>query len=204
MSRIAAALAVAALIVGCSTTPVIDTAALPGPSADPAARPAVAGMLPSNSEVVVRLTAPLSGEDTKVGDIFTAVIDEAVTAQNGEVILAAGTTATGIVTGVDDSDHAGDVAYIRLNFLRIAVDGASHPFSADITDTGISTPRGATTSPTSLGTVIPREEREAVLGNSLQAGAGTIIALGTGDVAAVLPAGTRLVIRTRDMLELRR
>jgi len=203
MSRFAAALAGAALIAGCSTTPVVDTAALPGPSAEPAARPAMAGMLPSNSELVVRLTAPLSAEDTKVGDIFTAVVDEAVTAQNGEVILAAGTTATGIVTGVDDSDHAGDVAYVRLNFLRIAVGGTSHPFSVDITGTGISTPRGATTARTALGTVIPREEREAVLGNSLQAGAGTIIALGMGEVAAVLPEGTQLVVRTRDMLELR-
>ena len=203
MLRFAAALAGAALIAGCSTTPVTDTAALPGPSADPAPRPAMAGMLPSNSEVVFRLTAPLSGETTKVGDIFTAVVEEAVTAQNDEVILAAGTTATGIVTGVDDSDHAGDVAYIRLNFLRIAVGGTNHPFSADITSVGISTPPGVPTSRTALGMVIPREEREAVLGNSLQAGAGTIIALGTGDVAAVLPEGTRLVLRTRDMLELR-
>ena len=203
MSRFAAALAGAVLIVGCSTTPVVDNATLPAPSAEPAPRPAMAGMLPSNSEIALRLTAPLSGETTKVGDLFTAVIDEAVTAQNGEVILAAGTTATGIVTGVDDSDHAGDVAYIRLNFLRIAINGVNHPFSADITSTGIMTPRGATTSRTALGTVIPRDEREAVLGNSLQAGAGTIIALGTGEVAAVLPEGTQLVIRTRDMLELR-
>jgi hypothetical protein len=80
------------------------------------------------------------------------------------------------------------------------VDSVSHPFSADIRATRLDTPRD-TTSRTSLGSVITREERETLLGNAMGVGAGSIIALGTG-AGTVLPAGTRLVVRTRDMLEL--
>ena len=198
-----AALACGLLASGCTPTPARDTTAMPAPSAEPAPRPQVGGRVPANAELVLRLDSLLSSDDSRVGDLFTASLEQDYTARSGEVILPAGTAVTGMVTGVDDSDHPGDPAAIRLNFLRIDIDGINHPFSAVIIGARVDTAADTVGEAPARGAIIGDDSKEALLGTALSAGAGTIIALGTGDVEAVLPVGTRLVVRTRDALELR-
>ena len=193
---------------GCKAPAATEDAGMPAPSAEPAPPPQVADRLPANAELVLRLDSVLSSTHSRVGDLFTASLEQDYTARNGEVILPAGTKMTGMVTGIDASERAGDAAAIRLNFLRINIGGVNHPLSAVIVSTrleaggGTDADREAGTD-AAWGRVIREDAREATLGEGLGAGAGSIVGLGTGDVTPVLPVGLRLVVRTRDELELR-
>lgn len=218
MRKIITATVIGAFGLGaCQTTPEpvpAEPAAQPAPAA--AAAPANASELPAGTDLQVELDATLSTEESRVGDRFTVTVTEPLMATNGETVIPEGSVITGLVTGLDDSDHAGDQAAIRLNFLRISVNGVSHPFSADVLETDVrmeadrderDVERAATVGAVAgavLGAVIGGDLRDALVGAALGAGAGTIISLGTGDVEAVLPEGTRMTVRTRERMQLRR
>jgi hypothetical protein len=162
--------------------------------------------------LTVRLNDNLSTETTDVGDTFTVTVEEALVAQNGETVVPTGAVITGIITGVGG---VREQAAIRLNFTRINVAGASHPFTADIvsthrmderidpSDVGRAAVIGAAAGAV-LGAVIGSGTlRDVLIGGALGAGAGTIISLGMGGVEQVLPAGTHLMLQTRQQVDLR-
>jgi hypothetical protein len=181
----------------------------------PAPPPPNANAVPAGTDLSLRLNSELAAENVSVGQTFTASVENALVATNGDVVIPAGATVTGMVTGVNPAAGTGSPAAVRLNFLRIGIDGTTHPFTADIlstqvpatTDTGLSdTARAAAVGAAAgavLGAVIGGDLRDALIGAAIGAGAGTIISLGTGDAEQVLPEGTRLNVRTRDTISLR-
>lgn len=190
--------------------PAATETAQPTGILQPAPPPADASAIPAGSDLVLRLDVPLGANRLTVGQTFTASVEEALIARNGDVVIPEGSTVTGLVTGVAQSADSRTPAALRLNFVRIGIGDANHPFSVEILRTGVpvtavdpGAPGNATATGTMLGAIVDGELRTALIEGSLGAGAGTIISLGTGDVEPVLPEGTLLHIRTRDTIELR-
>jgi hypothetical protein len=202
------AVAVGSLMLGaCGTVPESQPREPVPEDTQPAPPPANASFLPARTHIEVELEAPLGVDTHRIGDIFTARVAEAVIALNRDTVVPVGTVITGMVTGIDESDRAGEQAAIRLNFLRMSLRGVSHPFTATVLGTSLapdSEPVEDATASAARGAVISGDLRTTLVSGDLGPGAGTVLSLGTGDVEAVLPAGTGMTIRTMDSLDLRR
>jgi hypothetical protein len=205
------AAALAGLVAG-ACAPAVETA--PVTPVQPAAPPPDARAIPAGTVLSVRLDRELSAAASRVGDTFTVSVDEALVAANGQVVVPEGAVITGMVTGLGTADEPAGQAAVRVNFLRVSLDGVSHPITADIVETQVPAAARAGEDPARaaavgaaagavLGAVITGSLRDALIGAVLGAGAGTVISLGLGDVEQVLPAGTRLSLQTRDRVQLR-
>ncbi|HEX9563649.1 MAG TPA: hypothetical protein VF981_06750 [Gemmatimonadaceae bacterium] len=200
-----AGLAVGLLLTACARQSVIESTG----EVDISATPADARTLPSGTALDVRLDKEIGTKVSRVGDTFSATVQNAVVAGNGETAVPAGSVIYGKVTGLDNSDHAGEQAAIRVDFDRIVVNGASHQLHARVVATNLQT-RGADTRDETLrkagvgavagavlGAVLSGGDLDKILlGGALGAATGTVISLGLGDVEAVLPAGTRMTLHT--------
>jgi hypothetical protein len=209
--RTLAVTAAALVALGGCRTGGIETG--PAGGAQPAPAPTTFEV-PAGTDLFVSLNQRIDTEDTEVGDRITATVTTPLRTPDGRVVIPQGAIATAEVTGLDDSDHLGDQAAIRLNFETIRFNGQTYPLSAEILkadidveqrdrddvirDAGIGAAAGAV-----LGAVIGGSLKDILIGAALGAGAGTVISLGTGDVEAALPAGTELTIRTTQRIALR-
>jgi hypothetical protein len=172
--------------------------------------------LPSGTVLQARLDNEIGTKVSKVGDTFSATVETDVVAQNGQVVVPSGAKIYGKVTGLDNSDHAGEPAAIKIDFERLNMRGASYPFEGKVTATHLET-RGADTRDETLkkagigaaagavlGGILSGGDLEKILvGGALGAAAGTVISLGTGEVEAVLPAGTRMTLQATRTVALR-
>ena len=171
--------------------------------------PVNASSLPTGSVVTVTLDQQIGTKNSKVGDTFSATVVDAIVASNGQTVVPAGSKVYGKVTGLQDSNNAGQKAAIRLDFERINVNGVERPFEANITATNLQTEGGDSRNETLkkagigaaagavLGAVIGGGDVSKILGGAaIGAAAGTVISLGTGEVDAVLPAGSRMTLQT--------
>ena len=203
-------LTLAASLGACSRATTVESS---GEVATPT--PVSANSLPTGSVLTVTLDQQVGTKTSKVGDTFSATVVDAVVASNGQTVVPAGTKVYGKVTGLQDSNNAGQKAAIRLDFERININGVERPFEANITATqlqtqgedsrnetlkkaGIGAAAGAV-----LGAVIGGGDVSKILGGAaIGAAAGTVISLGTGEVDAVLPAGSKMTLRTTQQVTL--
>ncbi len=208
-TRLTTAAALALALCACRTAEV-ET----GPSVGAQPAPPTADAIPAGTLMEVELNQTIGTDENRVGDRFTATVVRPLVARNGQVVVPQGALVHGVVTGLDDSDHLGDQAAIRVNFERITFQGRSYPFAAQVVDADVETDRdgeaavtGAVTGAiagAALGAIIGGDLRDILIGGALGAGAGTIISLGIGDVEAELPAGTDMTLRTTRTISLRR
>jgi hypothetical protein len=81
--------------------------------------------VPAGTEITIRLRAPLSSANARVGDSFAAVLDESVIIA-GETVVPRGASVTGSVA--DAKVAAGrDPGYLRMTLASIALTGRSIP-----------------------------------------------------------------------------
>jgi len=206
----AAAAALLLTMGACRPAAVVDTgpAGLPAPAALP-----MAGALPQGTVLDVRLNQRLDTRTTQIGSRFSASLVSPLTTTTGEIVVPAGAIVAGTVTGLQPSGRIGEPAAIRLDFDVLQVGSRSYPFGARVlhADTEVDrSPRlgrapviGAAAGAV-LGAIVSGGELERILiGGVLGAGAGTIIALGTGDVDAALPTGTTMRLQTTETVSLR-
>lgn len=204
--------AVAAMISAsaCSRATTVESSGEVG-----APTPVSANSLPTGSVINVSLDQQVGTKTSKVGDTFSATVTDAIVASNGQTVVPAGAKVYGKVTGLQDSNNAGQKAAIRLDFERININGTERPFEAKITAThlqtqgedsrnetlkkaGIGAAAGAV-----LGAVIGGGDVSKILGGAaIGAAAGTVISLGTGEVDAVLPAGSKMTLQTTQQVTL--
>jgi hypothetical protein len=189
----------------------------PPPVSQPAPQPRWATLsAPSGSTAAVTLNETLSTETNRVGDTFTATLAEAIRDGMGNVVVPAGATVRGRVTQVETSGRVGETALLKLAFEQVSFGGSSYPLNASVIEAH---PQRSTRQSTAeqaakvgagaaagavLGRVIGRNTRSTVAGAAVGAAAGTAIAMGTADVDAVLPTGSRMVIRLDGPVEVRR
>lgn len=210
-----AKLAIAAVaLLGACRTARVETGPGPGPGAQPAPLP-TANAIPAGTLMTVELDQTLSTKRSRVGDRFTARVTTPLVAADGRVVVPRGAVVSGTVTGLDDSDHLGDIAAIRIYFDRLMLRGRTYPFEAEVVDTDVRlepedrrriAERAAlgAAAGAALGAIISGGELEEILlGGALGAGLGTIISLGVGDVEAALPAGSAMTLRTTRTVRLR-
>lgn len=180
------------------------------------ATPATASSLPPGTQLDVTLDNAIGTKVSHLGDAFTATVQNAVVAQNGQTAVPAGAKIYGTVTGLQDRSNPTETAVIKLDFSRLEMYGRSHPFQAKITATNLQTTGGDTRNETIkkagigaaagavLGAVLSGGDLSKILvGGALGAAAGTAISLGMGDSEAVLPAGSRMTLQTTQTVALR-
>lgn len=168
--------------------------------------PATADAVPAGTIFEAELNQTIGTDENEVGDRFTLTVIDPLIARNGQVVVPRGARIHGVITGLDDSDHIGDQAAIRVNFERITFDGRSHPFPAEVVDTDVEitdeeeriAERAAigAVAGAALGAIIGGDLEDILVGGALGAGAGTVISLGVGAVDAELPQGSTMALRT--------
>jgi len=188
------------------TTPQRQTPRREEPRPQPQPRP-VTLTVPTGTQFAIRLEDELSTETNQPGDPFTAVLDDPIVSADGTVLIPAGAKVRGRVTAAEKSDRVGETAVIKVAFEAISFGGRSYPLQASVVEanperrTRTSTAKsaakvaGAAAAGAILGQVLGKNTESTLKGAAIGAAAGTAIAMGTADVDAVLPAGSRMVIR---------
>jgi hypothetical protein len=189
----------------------------PAPLPEPLPQPAAAtASVPMGTSMSLRLNETLSTESNRVGDSFTATLQQAITDASGNVILPAGATVRGRLTQVEKSGHVGATGIIKLAFEAVSFGGRSYPMDATVVRANPQRQTRTTTQEQAakvaagaaagavLGRVLGKDTRSTIRGAAVGAAAGTAIAMGTADVDVVLPAGSEMVIRLDTPLEIRR
>jgi hypothetical protein len=186
----------------------------PAPAPRPAPRPTTASV-PSGTTFALRLNEELSTERNQPGDGFSATLAEPILDSNGNVAIPAGATVRGRVTRSAKSGRVGETAVITVAFEAVSFNGRSYPLQATVMEAN---PERRNRTPTSeqvakaaggaaagavLGRVLGKSTSSTIKGAVIGAAAGTAIAMGTADVDAVLPAGSRMIIRLDAPVEVR-
>lgn len=193
---------------GCRRAEVVSE---PYPGGQPAPPPPTVDAVPAGTIIEAELDQKIGTKNNRVGDRFTATVRRPLIAVDGRTVVPAGAVITGVITGLDDSDHIGDQAAIRVDFERISFGGRSYPFSAEVVEADVETEdpdvrTGAVVGAAAgavLGAIIGGDLEDVLIGGALGAGTGTIISLGVGNVEAALPSGTDLTLRTTRNISLR-
>lgn len=172
--------------------------------------------VPIGTTIAVRMDETLSTNGSQPGQPFTATIADPIVGLDGTVLIPSGAKVRGRVTAVDKSDRVGETAVIKLAFESVSFDGRSFPMQATVVEANperrtrttageqagkvaVGAAAGAV-----LGRVLGRDTESTLKGAVIGAAAGTAIAMGTADVDAVLPAGSRMVIRLDAPVEVER
>jgi hypothetical protein len=202
-------IACVAALAACSRTTTVRTAA--GDIAPVV--PANARMLPAGAVLHVDLDEKIGTKHSRVGDAFTATVDEPVIARNGETVVPKGARVHGRVTGLHAGD-AGKQSVIRLDFNELHFGGRRYPFDANVVEVEVKASpskkdlaKGALIGGAAgavLGGIITGADATGIVtGGLLGAGAGTVISLGMGDVEATIPEDSDMKLRTTRNIALR-
>jgi hypothetical protein len=180
----------------------------------PAPRPSSAS-ISSGTTFAIHLDDELSTNKNHPGDAFTATLREALLAADGTVIVPAGAQVRGRVTASTPSGHVGEAGVLRLAFESISYGGRSYPMQATVLEAApqararqsIGQQAGKIGAGAAIGAIAGRilggGARGTITGAVVGGAAGTAIAMGTSDVDAVLPAGSRILVRVDTPIEVR-
>ncbi|HWH50188.1 MAG TPA: hypothetical protein VN651_01495 [Gemmatimonadaceae bacterium] len=209
MKTIALVFSAAALAACASTANVASSSGEVG-----SVTPVNGATLPVGGSFQATLNQSIGTTSSHVGDQFTATVSSPLIASNGETVVPAGATVTGHVTGLHSGSVVGEQSVIRLDFDRLDMNGRSYPFDASVSNVQAKNQvnkngatKGAVTGAAAgavLGAIISGGELSKIItGGLLGAAAGTVISLGTGDVQAVIPAGTSMTLTSTTNVNLR-
>ena len=90
------------------------------------------GIVPSGTELDVRLEQALSSDTNRVEDRFeaTTVVD---LREGGRVLIPAGSRVRGVVTAVRDAGRVERKGELQLSFDQITINGRNHPIRGTVT-----------------------------------------------------------------------
>ena len=187
----------------------------PTPDPEPPPAPAYRDVSVSAGTLMrVSLDEELGTETRNVGDRFTVTLLGPVTDAAG-LPIPAGTKIDGEVTALEISGSAGQQAMIRLDFGHLLLDGESYQDALTVTEANATTRGRKSTEEKAvtigagavvggiLGRVIGGNATGTIIGGVAGAAAGTAIAMGTGDVDAVLEAGSEMTLRVEETFTVR-
>ena len=187
----------------------------PRPAPPPAPRVATA-TVPTGTHMSLTLNQTLSTETNRVGDSFTATLNEPVRDGSGNVLIPAGATVRGRLTEVNKSGRVGETGILKLAFEAVSFGGRSYPMDGTVvranpqrsnrtsTSTQVGKVAAGAAAGAILGRVLGKDTKSTLKGAVIGAAAGTAIAMGTADVDVVLPAGSSMDIRLDSPIEIRR
>ena len=186
------------------------------PAPRPSAPRTVSNTASAGTTFAITLNETLSTGTNTPGDGFTATLAEPILDADGDVVVPAGATVRGRVTGVNKSGNVGQTAVISLAFESISYGGKSYPLEATVieanperkTRQSAGTQAGKVAAGAAAGAVIGRvlgkSTSSTLKGAVIGAAAGTAIAMGTADVDAVLRSGSTMRVRLDAPITVRR
>lgn len=188
-------------------------APMPAPAPEPRV---VTSTVPMGTNMSLTLNQTLSTESNRVGDSFTATLQSPVRDGRGNVLIPAGATVRGRLTGVNKSGHVGETGILKLAFEAVSFGGRSYPMDGTVvranpqrsnrtsTQSQVGKAAAGAAAGAILGRVLGKDTKSTIKGAVIGAAAGTAIAMGTADVDVVLPAGSSMDIRLDSPIEIRR
>jgi len=185
----------------------------PGTSAGAAGGGAV-GTIAAGTAISLASGSKVCTNTNKVGDTFTARVNESVTGSNGATIPA-GSTVTLRVTQLKRSENANDNIVIGLDVVSVNVAGRSYALAGDVTSAQVEKVRSTTKSSDAkkvlggaaagavLGQVLGKDTKSTVIGAAAGAAAGTAAAAATANYEGCINAGDTIRIRLSEGVQVR-
>jgi hypothetical protein len=177
--------------------------------------PANARGIPTGVELETTLDQTLSATTNKTGDRFTLTVRENLVAQNGDIVVPAGSKVHGYITNIRPTTDPSQNALMQLAFDRITVNGTTYAFAANVEEVETTTSRASTSdvlrgaaagaaAGAVLGAIVSGAELDDIIkGGAIGAAAGTVISMGRGGTTNTLPAGTEIDLRSTQTVALR-
>ena len=172
------------------------------------------GAIASGTALTFASAEKVCTNTNKVGDKFTATLNESVTGSNGAVIPA-GATAVIEVTKLKRSENANDNIEMGFAVRSVAFGGNTYNVDADVTTAAVDRVRSSTTKNDAkkvvggavigavLGQVIGKDTKGTVIGAATGAAAGTAAAAATANFDGCVNNGGRIVITLTSPLTIR-
>lgn len=155
--------------------------------------PTTSAYLPPGMMVVATLDDNLSTANRE-GEGVNLTVSENVMAKDGSVAIPAGTMLQGRLTGVHNSQNAGDPNVVRVNFDDLALKGKHYHFMGTVIS--IQPKDHPTGSP--LGNVLSSQDAKKLVSKGmLPPGTGTVITMAPPQVKGdgIIPAGSVFTVR---------
>jgi len=163
------------------------------------------GSIASGTTLTLASGSKVCTNTNKVGDRFSATLNEAVTGSNGAVIPA-GATAVIEVTKLKRSENANDNIEMGFAVRTISFGGATYNVDGDVTSAAVDRVRNSTKGNDAkkviggavlgavIGQVIGKDTKGTVIGAAGGAAAGTAAAATTANYEGCVNDGGRIVI----------
>lgn len=172
------------------------------------------GMIASGTTLTLTSGSKVCTNTNRVGDRFTATLNNAVTGTNGATIPA-GATVVIEVTKLKKSENANDNIEMGFAVRSIQFGGNTYNVDADVTSAAVDRVRSATRGDDAkkviggavigavIGQVIGKDTKGTVIGAATGAAAGTAAAAATADYDGCVNQGGRIVITLTSPLTVR-
>ena len=150
----------------------------------------------------------------KVGDTFTARVNEAVMGSNGAMIPS-GSIVTLRVTELKRSENANDNVVVGLSVLSVVVNGKTYALNADVTSAQVEKVRnqpkskdiqkviGGAVLGGIIGQAVGKDTKGTVIGAAAGAAAGTAAAAATANYEGCINTGDTIRIKLNQAAEVR-
>lgn len=169
----------------------------------------VVGTIPAGTVINLTSNDKVCTNTNKVGDQFTATVNNAVVGTNG-AIIPAGAKALIQVTDLQRSGNASQPIKMSFNVLNVSFNGKAYPVNADIEHVDIDKVRNASTGSDAakvaggavvgaiIGQIIGHNTKGTVIGAATGAAAGTGVAMGTAAYEGCIPSGGNIRVHLVD------
>jgi hypothetical protein len=172
------------------------------------------GVISSGTSLTMASTSKVCTNTNKVGDRFTATLDESATGSNGAVIPA-GATAVIEVTKLKRSENANDNIEMGFAVRTIEFGGKTYNVDADVSSAAVDRVRASTKGNDAkkviggavlgavIGQVIGKDTKGTVIGAAGGAAAGTAAAAATANYEGCVNPGGRIVLKLTSPLTIK-
>ncbi|HET9454529.1 MAG TPA: hypothetical protein VFO66_09625 [Gemmatimonadaceae bacterium] len=164
------------------------------------------GTIPAGSSLSLRSNSEVCTNTNKVGDKFTATLNEAVVGSNGATIPA-GATVTLTVTKLDRSENVNDPIRMEFAVNSLSYGGKSYALEATVASAAVDKVRNQPKSADAkkviggaavgaiAGQVLGKNTKSTVIGAAAGAAAGAGVAAATANYEGCVRAGGNLVVK---------
>lgn len=164
------------------------------------------GTISAGTSLNLRSNSEVCTNTNKVGDKFTATLNEAVVGSNGATIPA-GATVTLTVTRLDRSDNVNDPIRMEFAVNSLSYGGKSYALEATVASAAVDKVRNQPKSADAkkviggaavgaiAGQVLGKNTKSTVIGAAAGAAAGAGVAAATANYEGCVRAGGNLVVR---------
>lgn len=163
------------------------------------------GSIPAGTQLSLRSDAKVCTNTNKVGDTFTATLNEAVTGSNGATIPAGATVAL-TATKLDRSENVNDPVRMEFAVNSVTYGGKTYALEATVTSAAVDKIRnepksadvkkvvGGAAVGAIAGKVLGKSTKATVIGAAAGAAAGAGVAAATANYEGCVNAGASIVV----------